>query len=461
MVIPVIARDLNIPATKQLWPTSSLSLACGCTLIPFGAAVDILGYRRASLFGGFLQAASVLGAGLATSSIQLIALCAMAGLAASCCLPGAVGVAGLVFPANSDPRRRSIAFASMGGGQCIGFGLGLVLGGVFTNAVSWRWAFYITAILNGVVLGLGLWALPRDIDAALSRSSLVRLRRDIDWVGALIITASLALLSFVLAVSSGSDAVQKLRQPLYIVLLATGAALLPAFAFWMKRQTRLGRPALIPNSMWSNTAFTSICLTVFLVWGTLNASEQLAALYFQDVRDLSTLTSAFYFLPAPIAGLLTSISIGFFLPYLKPSFVVPAGCTISGLAPLLLATLCRVEGPMYWRGVFQAMALNPIGADLIYTIANLVTIAAFPSNMQALAGGVFNTLAQIGKSVGIATSAVLAQQIAGQAHGLNENDALLQGYHAGWWYNCALGFASIAVSFFGLKKIGRLEVKRD
>ncbi|RAL10797.1 MFS general substrate transporter [Aspergillus homomorphus CBS 101889] len=417
VVIPVIARDLLIPADKQLWPTSALSLACGCTLIPFGAAVEILGYRRASLFGGFLQAASVLGTGLGARHEldELIALCAMAGLAASFCLPSTVGVAGLVFPANSDLRQRSIAFASMGGGQCIGLGLGLVLGGVFTGATSWRWAFYMTAILNGAVIALGLWALPRDIDTPLSRSSLARLARTIDWVGALLISASLSLLSFILAVASGPSAT--------ITLLALGAALLPAFALWVHRQTRLNRPALIPNHMWRNPA---------------------PPRYFHDVRGLSTLTSAFYFLPAPVAGLLMSIAIGVFLPYLRPAWLVPAACSISGLAPLLLACLCRVNGPGYWHGVFQAMALNPVGADLIYTIANLVTTAAFPANMEALAGGVFNTLAQIGKSVWIASSA-----------------ALLMGYRAGWWYNCALGFASIAVNFVGLRKIGRLEVKRD
>ncbi|KAI9035049.1 uncharacterized protein KD926_004688 [Aspergillus affinis] len=307
----------------------------------------------------------------------------------------------------------------------------------------WLSARVSSAILNGAVIALGLWALPRDIDAPLNRPSFVSLGRDIDWVGALIISMSLALLSLVLAVASGLDATTKLRQPLYIVILSIEAALLPAFVLWMRHQTRRGHPALIPNTMWSNLPFTSICLTVFLVWGTLNASEQLATLYFQDIRGLSTLTAAFYF---------------------RPSFIVPAGCTISGLAPLLLAILCRVEGPGYWQGIFQAMALNPIGADLIYTIADLVTTAAFPNNMQALAGDVFNTLAQIGKSVRIATSAVLVQRVADRAGDGDDamaSHALLLAYRAGWWYNCALGFTSIGVSFFRLRKISRLEDKRD
>jgi hypothetical protein len=108
------------------------------------------------------------------------------------------------------------------------------------------------------------------------------------------------------------------------------------------------------------------------------------------------------------------------------------------------------------------MALNPLGADLIYTIANLVMTAAFPSQTQALAGSVFNMLAQIGKSVGIATSALIARQIT-TAHldFMGQKEALLLGYRGSWWYNCALSFLSVAISFYGLKGLGKLEIKRD
>ncbi|GAB1205210.1 hypothetical protein APSETT445_003881 [Aspergillus pseudonomiae] len=68
----------------------------------------------------------------------------------------------------------------------------------------------------------------------------------------------------------------------------------------------------------------------------------------------------------------------------------------------------------YWRGVFQAMALNPVGADLIYTIANLVMTDSFPVKTQELAGVFFNMLAQVGKGVGIATSTLIARQITSQ-----------------------------------------------
>ncbi|KAI9035611.1 uncharacterized protein KD926_003215 [Aspergillus affinis] len=434
--ILVISKDIHIPPNLQLRPASTFALACGCLLLPCGAMADVLGCRRSCLLGGLIQTANALGSGLLATSTQRIAWRVTAGLAASFCLPGAVGVAGHTFSASISPRRCSIAFAAMGGGQATGFGLGLVLGGVFSDTVGWRWGFHATAILNAVILALVAWSLPTTIDGPPSFS---RLAHELDWVGALLISICFALLSYALDVATGSEASQSMREPLNLTLLCVAVALIPAFCLWMRRQSRLSRPALIPNSLWTNVPFTSICITVFLSWGALNASEQLAALYFEDVLGKSTLTASLYFLPAPICGLLTHIAIGAFLPLLRPSIAVPIACFVSGIAPLLLATLCRLDGLGYWQGIFQAMALNPLGADLIYTIAILVMTAAFPAQTQALAGGVFNMLSQIGKSVGIATSALIARQITEKTGKTNSMEELLIGYKAGWWYNCALG----------------------
>ena len=285
------------------------------------------------------------------------------------------------------------------------------------------------------MLLLSWYSLPRKTHqgAVFSRNTWSRLQKDLDWIGALLISTSLAMLSYVLAIVSQSGAGEQMRQPVNLVLLVIGTALLPASALWMRYQTHHGRPALIPNELWANVPFTAVCITVFLVWGSLNASEQLTALYLQDVRHFSSITSSLYFLPAPVAGLIMNVIVAISLPYLRPSIAVPAACFVSGVAPFLLALLCRTSGPDYWGGIFQAIAFNPLGADLMYTIAMLVVTAAFPVKMQALAGGVFNMLAQIGKSVGIATTALIAQQITvstGNEDGAAGARSLVAGYVA-------------------------------
>ncbi|KAK9439768.1 Major facilitator superfamily domain protein [Metarhizium brunneum] len=459
--IPVISDELLIPPELQLWPASAFALACGCTLLICATVADVLGSRRVLLIGALLQSGSSLGAGLCNTASELIALRALAGVAASLCLPSAVAIASRSFPATTMHKSRSAAFAAMGGGQAVGFGLGLVLGGIFSDTIGWRWGFYTAAILNIVVLALALWALPAGVDPSLNRTIMSHLRGDIDWIGALLISASLALLSYMLAIATGTDAARLMRQPINAVLLCLALALLPAFSLWMRHQENRGRPALLPNSLWKSVPFATVCATVFLVWGALNASEQLAAFYLEDIRGFSTMKSSLYFLPAPICGALMNVAIAVLLPYLTASVAVPVGCFVSGIAPVILASLCRINGPGYWHGVFQAMALNPLGADLIYTIANLVLTDAFPADMQALAGGVFNMLAQVGKSVGIATTAIIAQQITASCGAFDPKEASLQGYKAGWWYNFGMVCTAGVIGIYGLRSVGKLGVKRD
>lgn len=463
--IPIVAADLQIPVGLQLWPASAFALSCGCTLILCGAIADVIGCRRMLLAGALLQSASALGAGLSITATQLIALRSIAGLASSMSLPSAVSIMARSFPENTMHRARSAAFSAMGGGQAIGFGLGLVLGGVFSDTVGWRWGFYTSAILNAGALILAWWVLPANIDGGplywniLSR----RVVKEVDWIGALILSASLALMSYEFAIVAGSDTSWRIREPVNLALLCIAVGLIPAFVGWMRYQTRNGRQALIPNELWKSLPFTCVCVVVFLVWGTLNASEQLAALYLQEVRGISALTSSLYFLPSPICGAMMNVAVALLLPYLRPSYAVSAACLVSAAAPLLLATLCRVDGPEYWEGIFPAMAINPLGADLIYTIANLMVTAAFPSNTQALAGSVFNMLAQIGKSVGIATTAIVAQQVSASSikQGSDARQAALEGYKAGWWYNFALSVVSVIFSLWGLQKVGKLGIKRE
>lgn len=146
------------------------------------------------LVGTLLQSVFTLACGLARTSTQLIVFRALAGVAISFCLPSAVSLIMTYFAAG---RRRNIAFGAMGGGQPLGFSLGLTIGGVLTDKVGWRSGFYIAAGLNTILFILALFGLP-----AIRRTtplSLERLKTEVDWVGAFLLSSSLALLSFVFA----------------------------------------------------------------------------------------------------------------------------------------------------------------------------------------------------------------------------------------------------------------------
>lgn len=137
-----------------------------------------------------------------------------------------------------------------------------------------------------------------DNDAPLDWATLTRPEKELDSIGALVVSTSSALLSQVLAVVADSDPSSHMRSSPNIVFLVVGLALIPGYIFWVRRQTGCRRPASIPCALWKSEQFTSVCVTVFLVWGAVNASEKITcmALYLQDVRIHSNFTSYLHFL---------------------------------------------------------------------------------------------------------------------------------------------------------------------
>jgi MFS family permease len=210
----------------------------------------------------------------------MIAFRAISGVAISMCLPSAVSLITSSFPPG---KKRNVGFACMGGGQAVGFSSGLSLGGFFVDTIGWRWSFHIGAILSAIILGIALWALPRPRN--LEPVTWNRLISEVDWVGALLASVALSMCSYVLA--SITRNISAIARPDNIALLVMSAITAVAFVLWVGRRERLGKPAIIPNSLWKNKLFSSVCINVFLVWGACNATETLASFYYQYVQGLT------------------------------------------------------------------------------------------------------------------------------------------------------------------------------
>lgn len=308
------------------------------------------------IVGSALQSGLVLACGLSRNAAELIVFRGLSGIAISICLPSAVSIITSTF----EGKRRDFAFASMGGGQPVGFSIGLTLGGVLTDHVGWQWAFYISAILNTIVLVFAVWALPKEIDdnpgmdgaKPTWHERFQRLAVEVDWVGVLLASASLAMLSYVLASIAGNQS--DMKQPVNIALLAVALAMIPGFIFWVGRQERLGKPAIIPNSLWRNRSFTFITISVFLTWGSFNSIETILTFYFQRVQSLSATQASIRFLPEPVSGALCNIAMGLLVQRVRADWLVLIGCTISLIAPLCMAFASPSSS--YWEsGKFSAL----------------------------------------------------------------------------------------------------------
>ncbi|KAI3390283.1 hypothetical protein diail_10600, partial [Diaporthe ilicicola] len=443
--LPQIARDLSLAEELILWPAAVYALAAGCLLLIFGTAADVVGAKLMWVTGSFLFAIFTVAVGFSQTGLQIILFRTFLGVAIAMCLPTAVGLITATFP--KGPWRNT-AFAMNGMGQPLGYALGLVLGGIFTDGIGWRWAYYIMAIINVVLSTASLWSLPATRQRT-DKKWMQRLIDEIDWIGAIVMSAGLGLLLYVLAMVSSSY--MSIRQPTSASLLAISLVLLIIFPFWIDWQTKRGRPALIPNKLWRNSAFTSICISVFFCWAALNGIEYYITLYFQNVEGLSALQSSIRFIPHPIVGTITNIATAYLVSRVRVQTLAVVSALITVTAPILMATV-RV-GENYWFAPFWALILSPINPDVLFTVSNIVISEAFPEGVQSLAGGVFNEFSQFGNSVGLAITAAVAASVT--AHKPSTDDrayALMEGYRAALWTVFAATAVVLLVTSVGLKK---------
>lgn len=146
------------------------------------------------MVGCLVTSIFILACGFARTGIHLIMFRAMQGIAVSLCLPTSVAIVAQSVPAG---RARNIGFSCLGFVQPIGFSVGMVLEGVIVETIGWRFSFYLSGGLSLALFAISLWALPQDV--ALEGFPLAKLKKEIDWVGALMASTCLALFSYVLA----------------------------------------------------------------------------------------------------------------------------------------------------------------------------------------------------------------------------------------------------------------------
>ena len=146
---------------------------------------------------------------------------------------------------------------------------------------------------------------------------------------------------------------------------------------------------------------------------------------------------------------------------LPANVIVVVGLGVSCAAPLIMTFASPRSS--FWTSGFLGNVFNPVGVDCLFTVANLLISSVFPTKTQGLAGGVFNTISQIGKSVGVALVAVIASSVTANSSVEDKAspEALLEGYRATFWFCFALSVSTVFIALWGLRKIGQVGHKRD
>lgn len=465
--LPAIAKDINLPRSLYLWPSSVGGLTTGSTLLIAGAVADLIGAKKVELAGTFLLGAFTLACGFSASGIQLVVLRALQGIAMAMHLPSSVAIVAGAVPSG---RPRNIGFGCLGMSQCLGFSAGLVAAGVLVETIGWRFGFYVSGACLLLSAIAAIWGIPRVAPSTArdnSRSVWVKLYQEVDWVGGLIASGGLAMLAYSLAVLSAD--LQSIKSATTLTLLPLSIILLGIFPIWMRFRTQHEQPALIPNVFWKNVAFTSTCVAVALSYGVMNSMELFSSLYFQDVQDTSAVSTSLKLLPNLIVGAIINLTVGIFVNKVPARWLVTISSFLCSVAPLLMAVLNPSWS--YWYMAFWAQMLAPMSADVLFTVGLIVVSDVFPEKSQGLAGAVYNTVSQFGLSLGTGVCQLVALAVMDSTEGRGHGDTgtpsdedvadVLRGYRASFWTMFASMLLCVTIAVFGLRTAGTIGVKRD
>ncbi|OAA45015.1 Major facilitator superfamily domain, general substrate transporter [Metarhizium rileyi] len=452
--LPTITADIKLDPSLAFWPTSVSNLANASAILLAGSVADSIGPRTVNLAGGIVTGVFILAGGACKTGPQLVVMRALQGIGYAMHLASSVAIVTSTLPRG---RPRNFAFSCLGLSQPLGFSFGLVLRGVLQDLLGWRAAWYIYGALTLVLSAIATWALPKSHYGRTIRDTMQCFKERVDWVGALLASAFMALLSYLFATISVD--IGKIRKPESIVFLCLIIITLPLFVGWVHRQVGLGKPALIPNSLWKNTAFSSICGTVALSFGVTTSMELFASLFFQEVQHLSALQTGLRIMPSLLVGVVLNFTTGLFVDRVPALWIVTGSSIICSVSPLLMAVI-KVQSP-YWTNAFIAQLLAPVSTDVLFTVGLIIISDNFPDDTQALAGAVFNTASQFGQALALGIMQIVLTLVTRGHEDKSMPMPVMGGLRASFWTMFGLMMLCTLWGAIGLRKTGKVGLKRD
>jgi EmrB/QacA subfamily drug resistance transporter len=430
VALPSIREDLGFSEESLAWVVNAYLITFGGFLLLGGRLGDLFGHRRLFLLGITLFTLASAACGLATSQEMLVGARAVQGIGGAVVSAVALSLMMTLFtePAERAKAMGVFGFVASGGGS-----VGVLLGGVLTDALDWHWIFLVNVPVGIAVVVLSLVLIPATRVATAAQK--------LDVAGAVTVTAALMLAVY--AIVNGNEVGWVTARTLG--LLALAAALLGAF---LVIESRVDSP-LMPLRLFRlrNIAVSNV---VGVLWaGAMFAWFFLSALYLQLVLGYSPLEVGLAFLPGNIIMGILSIGLSAKLVLrfgIKPPLVVGLGLAALGL---LLFARAPVDGN-FVVDVLPAMILLGLGAGMAFNPVLLAAMSDVEPTEAGLASGVVNTSFMMGGALGLAVLASVAASRTDTllAAGESQAAALTGGYHVAFFLGAV--FAAGAAAIGGL-----------
>ena len=435
VALPSMAKALHFAGNNLQWVITAYTLTFGGFLLLGGRAADLYGRRRVFIGSVFVFAIMSLLCGLAQTDTQVIFARAFQGLAGAFMSPAALSI---VISEFREGKERNTALGIWSAVSAGGAAVGLVVGGVLTQYLSWRWNFFVNVPIGLAVSLAAFRMLPHHIGEEHKQTHL-------DVPGAALATAGLMSLVFGLSKAPadgwGSTTVWG--------FIVAGVALLIGFFLNERRQDEAMLPLKLfrtRNVLGGNLAFLVIACTMFSMFFFMT-------LYVQQVLGYSPVKSGISFLPVTvIIATISGLVAGKIVPKLGYKPPMNLGPLFSAAGLYIIGHTMKVGGD-YWHNVFPGLAVFACGMGLTFVAGTLAATSGVPKQLSGIASGVLNTSQQVGGAIGLAIlsavafSAIKAETSAGGP----AIYAKVHGFEAGLDVGIFLALAAVIVVFFVVK----------
>jgi EmrB/QacA subfamily drug resistance transporter len=387
IALPSAQHSLGFANSDRQWVVTAYALAFGSLLLVGGRVGDMFSRKRVFITGliGFALASALGGA--AVSFLTLVAARALQGAFGAILAPSALGTLVSTF---TDPRERGRAFGVFGSVAAGGGAVGLILGGVLTQYLSWRWCLYVNLVFAAIAVAGAL---------AFIRSSRPQTRPLMDWPGAVLAGGGLFLIvfGFSRAESGGWTAA------LTVGSLVAGLVLLAGFVLAEQRVSHPLLPLRVILDRTRGGAYVAVGISGIAIFGTF----LFLTYYLQVVKGDSPLTTGLLFLPMVgcilISSNLSSIAA---LPRLGPRVLIAAGMLLAAAGMAYLAQLTVTSG--YASSVLPALLVMGLGFGMIFSPAINTATTGVAREDSGVASALVNTMQQVGGSIGTSALSTIA-----------------------------------------------------
>lgn len=382
VALPSIYKALHFSSQANLqWVVTAYTLAFGGFLLLGGRAADLFGRKRLFMSAVVLFALASLLTGLSRSSTMIEVTRAVQGLMAAFMSPAALSIVLTTF---REGKERAMALSIWGAIAAGGSAVGLLMGGLLTTYLNWRWNFFVNVPVGLFIALMAHWYVPE------SKAELEH--RKLDVPGAVLVTAGLMLLvyAFTKAPGYGWGNAKTLE------LLAGSVVLLLVFVFNEART----KHALMPLKFFTVGNVAAANVTILPIAASLFSMFFFITLYMQLVLRYTPLRAGVSFLPVSviIAGVAVSMQkiIGK-VGYKKPLVVAP----LFMAGGIFYLSHVPVAGH-FWSSVFPGLVLMAIGMGMSFISSTIAATNGVPHHQSGLASGLLNTAQQVGGSLGLA-----------------------------------------------------------